>query len=175
MDIEIVKKLVAGFGSLIVLTIITFIIVNTMLDADLFTRGTVSVHEHDAWINGSGYTLSNFSSNGEDYAIVTIWNATSNTGINLANITINQYTGVVTNTSILISKNVTFNYTYTYKGSIEQSPNSMAGNLTGGVDNISEKIPTILLIAAVVLLFGILVILVMRSKNMGIGVGNSTL
>jgi len=47
----------------------------------------------------------------------------------------------------------------------------MAANFTSGIDNVSAKIPTILLIAAVVLLFSVLVVLVARSRAMGIGTG----
>ncbi len=50
---------------------------------------------------------------------------------------------------------------------------AMSNNFTDGLDNISEKIPTILLIAAVVLLFGVLVLLVAKSREMGIGGGTS--
>ena len=50
---------------------------------------------------------------------------------------------------------------------------SMAQNFTDGIDEVSEKIPTILLIGAVVLLFGVLVILVAQAKRMGIGGGGS--
>ncbi len=50
---------------------------------------------------------------------------------------------------------------------------ALAGNFTAGIDNVSEKIPTILLIAAVVLLFGVLVLLVARSRQMGVGGGGS--
>ncbi len=53
------------------------------------------------------------------------------------------------------------------------SADNMAANFTEGLDNVSEKIPTILLIAAVVLLFGVLVILVAKSREMGIGGGTS--
>lgn len=42
----------------------------------------------------------------------------------------------------------------------------MQNNFTEGIDNISGKLPTILLIAAVVLLFGVLVILVKQSGSM---------
>ena len=51
--------------------------------------------------------------------------------------------------------------------------NAMSGNFTAGIDNISAKIPTILLIVAVVFLFGALVLLVSRSRQMGIGAGGS--
>jgi Zn-dependent protease with chaperone function len=50
---------------------------------------------------------------------------------------------------------------------------NMVTNFTAGLDNISAKIPTILLIVAVVFLFGALVLLVSRSRQMGIGAGGS--
>lgn len=43
---------------------------------------------------------------------------------------------------------------------------ALIGNYTAGIDEVSEKIPTILLIAAVVILFGAIVILVQRSRQM---------
>jgi len=45
----------------------------------------------------------------------------------------------------------------------------MAGNFTEGIGNVSAKIPTILLIGAVVLLFGVIVLLVRQSQAMGLG------
>jgi len=46
-------------------------------------------------------------------------------------------------------------------------------NFTKGIQNVSKKIPTILLIVAVVFLFGALVLLIRNSKAMGIGSGSS--
>jgi len=48
---------------------------------------------------------------------------------------------------------------------------NMTANFTAGLDDISEKIPTILLIVAVVFLFGALVLLISAAKRMGIGGG----
>lgn len=48
-------------------------------------------------------------------------------------------------------------------------PQGLTDNLTDGIGEVSDKIPTILLIAAVVLLFGVLILLVAQSKRMGIG------
>jgi hypothetical protein len=47
--------------------------------------------------------------------------------------------------------------------------NRMASNFTAGIDQVSGKIPTILLIGAVVLLFGVILLLVRQSQAMGIG------
>lgn len=59
-------------------------------------------------------------------------------------------------------------------GSTEETAvNNMKANFTDGLDNVSQKIPTILLIVAVVFLFGALVLLVRNSKLMGVGGGSS--
>ena len=54
-------------------------------------------------------------------------------------------------------------------GSYQDAAGNMAANFTSGIDNVSSKIPTILLIGAVVLLFGVIVLLVRQSQLMGIG------
>jgi len=51
----------------------------------------------------------------------------------------------------------------------DNTTSRMATNFTSGIDNVSGKIPTILLIGAVVLLFGVIVLLVRQSQAMGIG------
>ena len=59
-------------------------------------------------------------------------------------------------------------------GSVEnKTVVSMKENFTHGINEISKKIPTILLIVAVVFLFGALVLLVRQSKAMGVGSGSS--
>lgn len=55
----------------------------------------------------------------------------------------------------------------------DNASDRMVGNLTLGIDNISSKIPTILLVGAVVILFGVLVLLVARARAMTIGGGGS--
>src|SRR3990167_148058 len=62
-------------------------------------------------------------------------------------------------------------------GTSANAENTTAGNLsanfTAGINNVAVKIPTILLISAVVLLFGVLVLLVVQARRMGIGGGGS--
>ncbi len=50
---------------------------------------------------------------------------------------------------------------------------NMTANFTTGLGNISAKLPTILLIVAVVFLFGALILLVRNAKLMGVGGGGS--
>jgi len=54
-------------------------------------------------------------------------------------------------------------------GKYQSTAANMTANLTAGLNSVSEKIPTILLIGAVVLLFGVILLLVRQSQAMGIG------
>ena len=51
---------------------------------------------------------------------------------------------------------------------------NLSANFTAGIDNVSSKIPTVLLVAAIVLILGVLAILVGVWQNMRMG-GGSTL
>jgi uncharacterized membrane protein len=75
---------------------------------------------------------------------------------------------------ILVIVQTLINANLLTSGSTEETAvTSMRGNFTDGIGNISEKIPTILLIVAVVFLFGALVLLVRNSAQMGVGGGSS--
>jgi len=52
---------------------------------------------------------------------------------------------------------------------------NLSANFTDGISEISAKIPTILLIVAVVFLFGALVLLVTQARRMGVGSGGGSL
>jgi len=54
----------------------------------------------------------------------------------------------------------------------DNATDNLAANFTTGVDNVSGKIPTILLIAAIVLILGVLVLLVGAWQRMRIGGGS---
>jgi len=47
----------------------------------------------------------------------------------------------------------------------------LAANFTAGVDNVAGKIPTVLLVAAIVLILGVLALLVATWQRMSIGGG----
>ena len=53
----------------------------------------------------------------------------------------------------------------------DNATTSLAGNFTAGVDNVSSKLPTVLLVAAIVLILGVLVLLVGTWQKMRIGGG----
>ena len=50
--------------------------------------------------------------------------------------------------------------------------NRLSANFTAGIDNVSSKIPTVLLVAAIVLILGVLVLLVGAWQRMRIGGGS---
>ena len=52
------------------------------------------------------------------------------------------------------------------------STTQLIRNFTVGVDNVSAKIPTVLTVAAVVLILGVLILLVAAWQRMGLGGGN---
>ena len=54
----------------------------------------------------------------------------------------------------------------------DNATDRLSGNFTEGVDNVSGKIPTVLLVAAIVLILGVLVLLVGTWQRMRIGGGS---
>ena len=56
-------------------------------------------------------------------------------------------------------------------GDANVSTTRLVSNFTEGVDEVSSKIPTVLLVAAIVLILGVLVLLVATWQRMNIGGG----
>ena len=54
----------------------------------------------------------------------------------------------------------------------DNATDRLAANFTQGVDNVSSKIPTVLLVAAIVLILGVLVLLVGAWQSMRMGGGS---
>ncbi len=54
----------------------------------------------------------------------------------------------------------------------DNATDRLSGNFTSGVDNVSSKIPTVLLVAAIVLILGVLALLVATWQRMRIGGGS---
>ena len=57
----------------------------------------------------------------------------------------------------------------TTDGAEDRAVGNMTSNFTEGINNISDKIPTVLLVAAIVLIIGVLAILVSVWQNMKMG------
>ena len=172
----IVGNLIAGVGSLIVVVIIVLMIVSSILDAGMFStvaQRTI-VNSEGGWNNITDYQLGTSNASRSGYTLIAVSNASDGAVINLANFTITASTGIITNATFLDYLDVDYNYSYGHRilSNEQLVTEDMSTNLTEGIQNISEKIPTILLIGAVVLLFGIIVLLLKQSKAMGVGSGS---
>ena len=57
-------------------------------------------------------------------------------------------------------------------GTEETTVGNLSANFTAGIDNVSDKIPTVLLVAAIVLILGVLAVLVGVWQRMRMGGGS---
>jgi len=183
-NIGLVTSLIAGIAGLVILIIVALLIVNTLLDANLLGSASIVNQTESNETGGNlttlGYRLGTYlNGSRSNYNITVAYNGSNNFQvIPQGNWSLDTGTGVVKNATDLKYLNVSFTYTWDYRspeGSQYQvTSEAMGKNLSGGINNISNKIPTILLIGAVVLLFGVIVLLVAQSRRMGIGGGGSS-
>jgi len=169
----LVLGLVMGVAFLIISVIIAFVIVTSITDTDLLTDSRTSesvVNESSAWINSTGYQLAGLDTNYVPGTIVidSAYNNTSGDLIPSTNYSISS-TGLLTNATIATYADVNVSYTYSIYSAEEQSSDNLRGNFSSGIDNVSGKIPTVMLIAAIVLVLGILILLIEAWRRMRIG------
>ena len=175
----LITGLVFGVASLVIAVIIALVITSTLNGAGLLddARASIPVTNEQATggINDTGYTLDGASTANYvpgSFGITSMINGTNGTTISPTTYTVST-TGVVTNVTSG-SLNVNITYAYLVKSSSEKATEGISGNFTNGIGNVSGKIPTVLLIAAIVLILGVLAILVGVWQNMRMG-GGATL
>jgi len=168
----LVTGLIFGIASLVIAVIIAFVIVSTLTEANLLedNRITSTVINESGWLNATAYTLDNAATNNLGYTLTAIFDASDDSVIPLANATVST-TGIVTRTGDEAVDEALFSYTYVTKTNEEVSTTTLSGNFVDGVDNVSSKVPTVLLIAAIVLILGVLVLLVSTWQRMRFGTG----
>jgi hypothetical protein len=169
----LITSLVFGIASLVIAVIIAFVIVNTLTTANLLqdNREGVTVINESSSIESAGAQLAGGSVArflSGSITLTSAFNNTDSTSIELANLTVSD-AGIVTNATEIEWSDALISYTYTLKTNEEISTDSMSTNFTAGVDNVSSKIPTVLLIAAIVLILGVLVLLVATWQRMRLG------
>jgi len=171
----LITSLVFGIASLVIGVIIAFVIVSTLSGAGLLessrSTGTVT-DETDGFINSTTYQIAGLDTNFIPGTIsIVAKNFTDGTTIPAANYTLSS-TGVLTNATIVVYTNVTLDYSFSIYSAEELSGDALSANFTRGVDNVSAKIPTVLLVAAIVLILSVLAILVGVWQKMRIGGGS---
>jgi hypothetical protein len=180
----IVAGTIFGIGGLIIGVIVVLIITSTIGNANLITDDKTATYTklNESITFGATNTPQTLSVSTLPYlascnALTYIANeTTTGAGLGLTNIT-QTNCNLINATALgdfIGNGTVYVSYTYTITDTYSKDVvTGMRGNLTSGIDNVSQKIPTILLIIAVVLLFGVLVLLVRQAGLMGIGGGNS--
>ena len=172
----LITGLVFGVASLVIAVIIAFVIVSTLNDADLLSENRDSgsvVNESGNITNASSaYTLAGASVSRFIPGSISVSVAyNGSVEVVAANYSISN-AGIVTNaTKENFPLAVNFTYTYSLYNEEEVSSDALSANFTKGVDNVSSKIPTILLVAAIVLILGVLVLLVGAWQRMRMGGG----
>ena len=173
----LITSLVFGIAALVIGVIIAFVVISTLTGADLLNQNRASStvdNETGAsgsvFINATTYTLDEVDATTTNFAIVSAWNATSGLLIPSSNYSVGTTTGIVTNTSAnYVWTNASIKYTYDTLNPEELSADLLSGNFTEGIDNVSEKIPTVLLVAAIILILGVLAVLVAVWQRMRLG------
>jgi hypothetical protein len=172
----LVAALVGGIGAIVILAIMMWLIISTLLSSSLLESNAITTnvtYEQNAYLNGSFYKLAQWNEDYTGYTLVRVWNASHNP-VAAANYTFNTTSGRLQNTTAWTIANCNVSYTYVPWTAEESSAQSMSKNLTVGINKVSEKIPTILLIGAVVLLFGAIVLLVRQSREIELsGIGGN--
>jgi hypothetical protein len=174
----LITGLVFGIASLVIGVIIAFVIVSTLSGADLLegTRtSATTTNESGGFINATGYTLANFDSDTtKAISITQAVNATDGDGTVIAsgNYTLDTSTGIVTNASDTTWADVNFTYSVTTESAEEAATDNLDANFSAGVNNVSEQIPTVLLVAAIVLILAVLAILIGVWQRMRMGGGS---
>jgi len=174
----LITGLVFGVASLVIGVIIAFVIVSTLTGANLLTTTRTSstvTNETGGYLNTTGYQLAGLDTNyvPGGISILQVTNATDGVGtvIPSTNYTVSS-TGLLTNVSVITYASINVTYSNSIYSVEEQSTDALSGNFTEGVDNVSSKIPTVLLVAAIVLILGVLVLLVATWQRMRIGGGS---
>lgn len=165
---RLVGMLVGGIGFLILIAITIFIVLDTIGDAKLLRGESETATDGNTTINATCCQLTNWNAGYKDWEISSVIGTLTGTTITSPNYTLNTNTGAVRNaTDDTAMTQVNITYSYDIPSDYEMTYDAAGGNFTDGVDNVSGKIPTILLIGIMVVLFGLLAFLITRTKQLG--------
>lgn len=194
-SIGIVAGLVSGIAALIIGIIIAFVIVGTLQGSGIIPQTTYYI-VNESQLNGplvsansSGFTLNGSLQSGSgSFVIDAVWseyNQSNGSAVNIPagfgnyNVSLlpGNYSLNANGTSNLSSgrpllynfPNVSVSYHYTGDNSQNLVAKNLTSNFSSGVQNISSKIPTLLLIAAIILIIGILAVLIGLWQRMRMG------
>lgn len=171
----LVTGLVFGIAALIIGVIIAFVMISAISGAGLLGghRTSTTVTNESGTLDATPYTLATVTTSRTSYSVLELWANTSVAYelVPTANYTVDSTTGIVTRAGTEDYSDALYTYTYATKTAEELSADRLILNFSAGVDNVSAKVPTILLIAAIVLILGVLAVLVAIWQRMRMGGG----
>lgn len=181
----VVTSTVMGVGALVIAVVVILVVIQTLNNANIIKNDkvlTITVTNESFAIDGTGTATASVVS--ETY--FTSWNITlainqtrgpgtltNETLVEGVDYQVFSANGSVGNITAWNSSLVTYDWVETTT-TTSDSVNNLTTNFTQGIDNISLRIPTILLIVAVVFLFGALALLIRNAKAMGIDSGGES-
>jgi len=185
MDLKNKDKGVAGLTILLSLVTMLFVIgllvmIFSLMGGEMqdatYDTGTVTVtNESKAWVNETGYTLSQPSSylNPTGYTITAIYNitdASDHVSVGVGNATVSS-SYVVTNASATTYDNVSISYTFNYDASNDAT--NVMGNTSEGIAGVSDWFDIFIVIGAMVVLILLTVIIITAIRGSGLMSGGS--
>lgn len=174
-QISVITSLVFGIATLIVGIIVAFIVVTNVgtIDDNLYVTldGPSGTNETVTALAEEGDDLTYYYLSGCSATVSSVFNSSDDDYILAAgNYTVSGCTITGVAESPYLGYDVLVTYTTTYSATVETAE-LMQSNFTSGIDNISGKVPTVLLIGAIVLILGVLALLFGVWQNMRSGPG----
>jgi len=178
----LITGIAAGLGVLVITIIMIFVFIENAEPVDdgfaIAVQGTSVGNETVVNVDETGYTLVESAKTGFVGSVTEVWGNYSTTPYLIPDTNYTLTGGTLTNASLIPDvigyADASVSYSFTYTPS-EGAADRMITNFTSGIDEVSTKVPTILKIAAVVLLFGVLMLLwdVYQRMNLGGGTGSA--
>lgn len=177
----LVTGIVTGIAGLVILVIIAFTITSTLNSSNLLGATNIAktfTNESDndgavAWLNATNYTFRNENTSTDTFTVTAVWasvdtNYPYNVSLPAGYYTVYS-TGQIAAANATVFSNVSYSGTFVQDSQEQAATDRILGNYTTGIDNVSSKVPTVLLIAAIVLILTILGVLVVVWRRMSLG------
>lgn len=180
----LLSGIVAGVAGLVIVLIIAFVMISALTGSETLYPSTSNTTTNESQnttvsiVYANGSTIANQyrvlaetgtpGRNARAFVITDLWSIENTAYQTQANATwrarfsIDNDGRLNNNSQVNATEfsNISITYTNLVDGTMEGGVNRLAGNFTDGTDNVSRQIPTLLLIAVIVVLIGILGILV---------------
>jgi len=174
IDFRLPLLVLTGIAAFVVTALVVILTIGVVNQANVFGRAPTVSHtitnETGAYINTTGYTLSGYNNTWVSIVITAVWvNTTDNVPYMLGtgNNTVSAV-GIITNQSVPFNATQwnKANVSYTYAHETGPAPlgqlatGNLTGNVTGGVQTISSKLPVVFTVIAIILVLSAIAVLV---------------